>query len=219
MDLIFWAASWGVGDQLKRALAAGYRFVLGLGGPGLFFLALADSSFLSIPEGNDLLIIVLSIGQSWSTMFYYVAMTTAGSVAGCLLLYLVGRRGGDWVSRRVSLERIERLGRLYRRWGVWAVVIPSVLPPPTPFKVFVLSAGVFRLPWPRFLFAVAAGRSFRYAFWGVMAVLYGEAAREYLEQNLHTVGVAIACLLIGAAAGFGLYRIVSKKKAAQSGAA
>ena len=73
-----------------------YNLALGLGGFGLFALALADSSFLSIPEGNDVLIVVLSTGAGWSAMLYYVAMTVAGSVAGCTLLYWVGRRGGGF---------------------------------------------------------------------------------------------------------------------------
>jgi len=185
-----------------------YQVVLGLGGPGLFLLALADSSFLSIPEGNDVLIVVLSTGGSWGKMAYYVAMTTAGSVAGCSLLYSAGRHGGRFVHRRLDSKKMERTGELYRRWGSLAIIIPSILPPPTPFKVFVLSAGIFGVPYPRFLISVLIGRSFRYSMWGVLAVLYGTLAKKFLETHFHTIGLAVLVLMVVAA----LYLIMSAKK-------
>ena len=177
-----------------------YDFVRGLGGPGLFLLALADSSFVSVPEGNDLLIVVLSTGQPWRSMFYYVAMTTAGSVTGCSLLYWVGRRGGAYFEKRVRSAKLERVGSSYRRWGVWAVVVPSILPPPTPFKIFVLSAGVFRLPFARFLLAVGLGRGVRYLKWGILAVLFGEVVGRILRENLPVVGMVLAVLVVGGVA-------------------
>lgn len=213
-----WAVRVGLGDRLREILAALYQIVLGLGGPGLFFLALADSSFLSIPEGNDILIIVLSTGAPWERMFYYVAMTTAGSVAGCFLLYLLGRRGGRWVARRLSSARLEQMGELYRRWGTLAIVIPSILPPPTPFKVFVLSAGVFGVTLPRFLIAVAAGRSFRYSLWGVLAVLYGEQTKVWLQENLHTVGVLAVAILTAAISVLVVSKLWTRGKQPEGGA-
>ena len=176
-----------------------YNLALGLGGFGLFALALADSSFLSIPEGNDVLIVVLSMGAGWSAMLYYVAMTVAGSVAGCTLLYWVGRRGGGFMKRRMNPEKLAWAEVMYSRWGLWAVLVPSVLPPPTPFKVFVFSAGLFQLPFPRFLTAVAVGRTIRYLMWGILAVLYGEWARRMLEENMQTVGIVLLGLFVLAA--------------------
>ena len=184
---------------IARAL---YDFARGLGGPGLLLIALGDSSFLSLPEGNDILIVILSIGQSWEVMLYYVGMTVIGSVAGCSLLYWVGRHGGQFVEKRLSPKRLDGMRQQYHRWGVWALVIPSILPPPTPFKIFVLTAGIFRLSFPKFLFAVSLGRSFRYLLWGVLAIIYGPLAQRFLEENLHTVGVALALVLLG---GIGVY--------------
>ncbi len=212
MLAISWAAGTGFRRQAGEILRGLYQFVLGLGGPGLFLLALADSSFLSIPEGNDLLIIVLSIGQSFRTMAYYAAMTTAGSVTGCFLLYTVGRSGGGMISRRVSPERIERIGKLYRRWGLLTLVVPSILPPPTPFKVFVLSAGLFRVPRVKFLAAVAVGRSIRYFSWGILAVVYGEAAKTFLERNLHAIGLGIFGLLVTLVLGWALWRAWTRRR-------
>lgn len=174
-----------------------YELALALGGTGLFFVALADSSFLSVPEANDLLIVVLSTGQNWATMTYYVVMTIMGSVTGCSLLYGVGRSGRAFVEKRVTQERVRKTEALYRRWGLWMIVVPSLLPPPTPFKIFVLSAGLFQLPLPKFVLAVVVGRSIRYFMWGILAVIYGEATQRYLEQNLRVVGSVLCILLFG----------------------
>ncbi len=213
-----WAVAAGLGERLQSVFSGLYQLVLGLGGPGLFFLALADSSFLSIPEGNDLLIIVLSTGATWERMIYYVLMTTAGSVTGCFLLYSVGRRGGRFVKRRLSSAKLEQMHALYRRWGTWAIVVPSMLPPPTPFKVFVLSAGVFGVAVPRFLVAVAAGRSLRYLVWGVLAVLYGEQAKFWLQHNLHAVGIGVLVLLAGVVVTLLASRFWGRRKQPQGGA-
>jgi membrane protein YqaA with SNARE-associated domain len=181
---------------LKAVFLALYQLVLGLGGPGLLVLALLDSSFLSIPEGNDLLIIVLSMGGSWSNMVYYATMTTVGSVIGCSLLYWVGTRGGSYVERRLHRPRMRRIQSLYERRGVLAVIIPSLLPPPTPFKVFVLSAGAFGLAYPQFLLAVAFGRSLRYFTWGALAVMYGKRAEVFLHEHFRSVGVVVLVLIL-----------------------
>ena len=177
---------------LERWGGSVYEFITGLGGVGVMILAIADSSFLSIPEGNDLLIVILSTGKSWNHMIYYVGMTITGSVIGCLLLYFVGRKGGSPLLRkRFSPKSIERAERLFERYGILTVLIPSILPPPMPFKIFVLSSGVFRLkPW-EFLTAVAIGRTVRYAMWGILAVLYGNAVKRYMQENLQFVGIVL----------------------------
>lgn len=183
-------------SAIKAAGQFFYGLALSFGGVGLFFLALADSSFLSIPEGNDILIVVLSTGQSWEMMCYYVLATTAGSIVGCTLLFMVGRKGGKFVHRRLSGERLNQFDQLYRRWGAWAILIPSILPPPTPFKIFVLAAGVFRVTYKRFLLAVALGRSIRYFMWGILAVIYGVTVRHFLEENIQSVGIVLFIIFI-----------------------
>lgn len=194
--MLFATDTGGIGALLHAAGEFLYRLAKSLGGPGLFLVALADSSFLSVPEGNDLLIVVLSTGQSWELMSYYVIMTVLGSIAGCSILYFVGRRGGSFMEKRTKRERMERIRQAYRRWGVWAILVPSILPPPTPFKVFVLSAGLFKIPFPKFLVAVSVGRSIRYFMWGILAVLYGAWAREFIQESLTSVGIVIASVLV-----------------------
>jgi membrane protein YqaA with SNARE-associated domain len=175
-----------------------------LGGPGLFFIAFLDSSFLSFPEVCDLLIVLLTV-QHKARMPFYALMCTLGSVAGCLALYTVGRRGGEaFLKRRFKEGYVERAMAVFRRHGVLAIVVPSLLPPPMPFKIFVLAAGVARVRLVNFLTAVFIGRSIRYFGEGLLALWYGEQAIAFLHENARTVGVALAiAIAVGAAAWFG----------------
>ncbi len=183
--------------MLEKIGAWLYSIATTLGGPGLLIIAVMDSSFLSMPEANDILIVVLSTGQSWQKMIYFVTMTTVGSIIGCLLLYSVGRKGGSPVlRRRFSAETVDWAEKLFKKFGILTVVVPSILPPPCPFKIFVLSAGVFRLPAAEFIFAVAAGRSVRYLMWGVLAVLYGRAVKDYMRDNLPAIGLILFGVLV-----------------------
>jgi membrane protein YqaA with SNARE-associated domain len=184
---------------------------MSLGASGMFVVAVMDSSFLSIPEGNDLLIVILSTGKTWERMAYYVLMTSLGSVVGCLLLYTVGRKGGSpLLRRRFSPRTVERAEVLFRRYGLLTIAIPSLLPPPFPFKIFVLSAGVFRVGLPGFVTAVVLGRTVRYSMWGILAVLYGTSVKTYMQQNLPRIGlmlVAVFAVAIIAALAVRIYRV------------
>ncbi len=179
--------------KLQRALLA----LLGtIDGSKLFVVALFDSSFLSLPEVNDLLIISLSI-KNPSNMLYYCLMTTLGSITGCLLLYVVGRKGGEvLLKRRFAEHQIERVSNWYSKYGVFAVMIPSILPPPTPFKIFVLSAGAFRVSLARFVFAITLGRGFRYFFEGFLAIRYGDRASEFMQRNYPSIAIGVVAAIV-----------------------
>jgi membrane protein YqaA with SNARE-associated domain len=163
-----------------------------LGGLGLFILATLDSSFLSFPQVNDLLIIVLSTKYP-ERMVYYAGMTVLGSLLGCFMLYGVARRGGEvFIRKRVKGRYADRAIALYQRHGLLAVVVPALLPPPVPFKVFVLLAGAAAVSPVRFGIAVAIGRSIRYFGQGYLAVLYGEQAAEFMKAHGTTLGIGLA---------------------------
>ena len=185
--------------MLSSIVAAIREWATGVGGIGLFVVAALDSSFLSFPQVNDLLIIYLSTTTP-ALMPYYAAMTTAGSLVGCFVLYAFARRGGEvFLRKRFSGERVERGLALYQRHGLLAVVVPSLLPPPTPFKLFVLLAGAAKVsPW-KFAAAIAVGRGIRYFGQGYLAVLYGEAAVGLVREHGTAVGIglAVAALVIG----------------------
>src|SRR5262245_22189637 len=106
---------------------------LALGAPGLFVVGFLDSSFLSLPEINDLLVIYM-VTQHKTRLVLYASAATLGSISGCLVLYYLGRKGGDaFVRKRFSTDRVDRALAAVRRHGVLAVLIPSLLPPPATF--------------------------------------------------------------------------------------
>jgi membrane protein YqaA with SNARE-associated domain len=167
-----------------------------LGGIGLFIVALLDSSFLSFPQVNDLLIIVLSTRYP-ERMPYYAGMTTIGSIIGCFLLYGVARRGGEvFLRKRLKGPFVDRAIALYQRHGLLAVVVPSLLPPPVPFKVFVLLAGAAAVSPVRFGLAVGIGRGIRYFGQGYLAVLYGEQAAEFMKAHGAEIGIGLAATAV-----------------------
>jgi membrane protein YqaA with SNARE-associated domain len=177
-----------------------------LGGWALLLIALFDSSFLSLPEVNDILIITLSI-KNPERMLYYCTMTTLGSILGCLALFTVGRKGGQVLLRKkFAQHKIETVARWYKKYGILAVMIPSILPPPTPFKIFVLFAGAFRIGVGRFILAVTVGRGFRYFLEGFLAVEYGEAAKDYMHRNYPYIALGVVTLIFISALFYFVYR-------------
>ena len=179
---------------------------LSLGGPGLFFVAFLDSSFLSLPEINDLLVILLVIRHK-ERMAYYALMATLGSITGCFVLYYLGRKGGDVLLRkRFQGRRLERAMGLFGRYGALAVVVPAILPPPAPFKIFVLLAGVAKFSPLQFAMAIGAGRGFRYFGEAYLAVRYGDRAIEFLRDNSQTVALTVAALVLGGGLAYVIWR-------------
>jgi membrane protein YqaA with SNARE-associated domain len=180
---------------------------LAMGWPGLFLVAFLDSSFISLPEVNDLLLIYM-VTQHKSRMILYALSATLGSIAGCLVLYYIGRKGDQWIARRFSQARIEKAMATVQRYGVMAVLIPSLLPPPAPFKIFVLLAGVAGISLPRFVIAIAIGRGIRYFGEGALALWYGDRALQYLHDNSGQFALIVVGLLV---AGLVAYLVVKKR--------
>ena len=181
-------------------------FATSLGGPGLFVIAFLDSSFLSFPEVNDLLIIYLTT-QNKERMIYYALMTTLGSVSGCLALYVLARKGGEaFLRKRFKAQYVDRAMTTFRRYGLLAILVPSILPPPTPFKIFVVAAGVAKVRPFDFIMAIAIGRGIRYVGVGLLAVYYGDHAADYLHQNARTVALVVALVALVGGIGWILWR-------------
>ena len=172
-----------------------------LGGPGLFIIGFLDSSFLSFPEVNDLLLIGMVMRQP-HLLLYYTVMATAGSVLGCLAIYYVARKGGEtFLRKRFKAQHIDRGLRLFQKYGLLVVIVPALLPPPAPFKIFVLLAGVAAVPVWQFATAVFIARFVRYFGEGLLAVWYGEEAMTFIKENTVQAGLILAgvALVIGVA--------------------
>lgn len=185
-----------------------YALAVALGAPGLLLVAFLDSSFLSLPEIADILVVSMVTGNK-SRVVLYVVSATLGSLTGCLIMYFIGKKGGAaLVRKRFASGSVERAMKAFERHGMMAVLIPSILPPPAPFKIFVLLAGVAGISTPRFALAIVLGRGARYAVLGFLAVRYGDQAMAYM----HAHGAAVSLIIVGIlAAGFAAYLVWSKR--------
>jgi membrane protein YqaA with SNARE-associated domain len=191
---------------LRAFLTSIQAFALWLGGPGLFAVAALDSSFVSLPQINDLLV-VLMVTEHKTRMPYYAAMATLGSVAGCSIIYALANKGGEaFLRKRVSSRRVDHALSLYRRHGVLALMVPALLPPPAPFKLFVLGAGLAGVRPLKFVLGVAIARGIRYTILGLLAIYYGDAALELMKTHGPIVGLSLAGLIVVAAATWFLWQ-------------
>ena len=176
---------------------------LTLGAPGLFLVAFLDSSFLSLPEIADILVVWM-VARHPARVLAYVVATTLGSLAGCLVMYFIGRKGGEaLIRKRFAPASVERAMAAFERHGVLVVLVPSILPPPAPFKIFVLLAGLAGISPGKFVTAIVIGRGARYLVLGLLAVEYGERALAYVDQHgFETAMVVLGLLAAGLAAYF-----------------
>lgn len=176
-----------------------YGFALAIGGPGLFVIAFLDSSFVSLPQINDILV-VLMVTENKAWMPYYALLATLGSIAGCFVIYYLAEKGGEaFLRRRLHEGHTERALALYRRHGVLALMVPALLPPPAPFKLFVLMAGVAGVRPLRFVLAIAVARGVRYLALGVLAIWYGDLALELMRTRGREVALWLVAFLVVAA--------------------
>jgi membrane protein YqaA with SNARE-associated domain len=181
---------------VRSFIASVYTFAVSLGGPGLFAVAFLDSSFLSLPQINDILV-VLMVTEHKAWMPYYALMATAGSLAGCYVIYYLADKGGSaFVRRRLRPGHVERSLEMYRRHGLLALMVPALLPPPAPFKLFVLAAGLANVRPLPFIVAIAVARGLRYLALGVLAIYYGDAALELMRTHGRAVALWLAGLLV-----------------------
>ena len=171
------------------------HWLLSFGPFGLLAIAFLDSVLVTIPGGVDAMLLLLAASRpSW--VLIYVAAAMIGSTAGCVGLYKISERAGHRALNRFSEKKQKRVKDLIDRYDVLSVLVASVLPPPFPFKLFVVTAGVFRLNLLRFTIAVAIGRTFRYLLEGYLAARYGEHAKEILAHYYPSIGIGVAVLII-----------------------
>jgi len=182
-----------------------------IAGPAMIVIGALDSSLLSLPEINDYLVVARCYKHP-ETAFFFPLFPALGSVLGCLLLYTIFQRGGLAVlHRRFRLDRVQRVERAYARFGIFALAIPALLPPPLPFKIFVATAGALQFPRRRFLLTILIARSLRYYTEGTLAVFYGERVLRFLRDNGLMIVTIVGALCLAALA---IYLLSSKGRAA-----
>jgi membrane protein YqaA with SNARE-associated domain len=165
------------------------------GGLGLFLIAFLDSSVLSFPIINDLLLIQLSVSNP-ARMPYYAAMATLGSVGGCLFLYYLARKGGEAMFHKHAGKRAQHIHAWINRNGFLSILVTALLPPPTPFKIFVIAAGALEMPVQKFVLGLLAARAIRYFGEGYLAIRYGDQAGLFLlTHKLEVAGIVLGVVL------------------------
>ena len=187
---------------ITKSLTRVSEYLIGFGAFGLFAVAFLDSTFVPLPSSADALLLLLSTtNPRW--MPFYALMATAGSALGCWILYLVSRRAGSRALGRFSEAKQKRVKDWIERYDMFAVLVATLLPPPFPFKLFVVTAGVFRFSLWRFMIAIIGGRAFRFLLEGYLAVRYGEEAKAILAKYYPWIA-------LGLAVGIVLFLIVRK---------
>jgi len=190
-------------------------FAGALGAPGLFLISFLDSSVLTFPVINDLLLIELCI-QHPARMPVYALMAASGSVLGCVLLYFIARKGGEAVFHRKAGDRAAAIRHWVEENGFIGVLMAALLPPPTPFKFFVLAAAVFEVPLWSFTAAIALARAIRYFGIGYLAIRYGNDALPFLRDHKLEASVVIVLFVL---LSYLLSRVILGRKPPAEGSA
>ena len=182
-------------NQATSALRRLSEFLVAFGALGLFAVALLDSTFVPLPSSADAFMLLLTAAHpDW--MVFYALVATAGSALGCLILYYLSRRAGSRALAKFSESKQRRIKRLIDRYDVLSVLVASLLPPPFPFKLFVVTAGVFSFSITRFLLAIIVGRGFRFLLEGYFAIRYGAQAKLILARHYPWIAFGLAVLII-----------------------
>ena len=169
--------------------------LLALGIPGLFLIAFLDSAGVPLPGGVDVVVLLLAWQQP--SLFVWIALAAStGSTLGCLVLYRIGRTGGERAVRRLDPAKREWVTRKVRENDVVAMLVAVLAPPPFPAKVFMLVAGIVGMSWTRFAGAIFVGRMIRFTGEAYLAVRLGDRAVETLQEHYPTIGATLALTVI-----------------------
>ncbi|MGB2663819.1 MAG: VTT domain-containing protein [Candidatus Acidiferrum sp.] len=197
---------------LPAAVRSLRRWLFHLGGVGLIPLGLLDNSPIPLPGIMDVATIVLSARQQ-QLWLYYALMATVGSIIGGFVSYRLARKGGkEALERRFSRRKMDKVTKIFERWGFGAIAIPALLPPPVPMVPFLFAAGAMQYPVRKFLIALSLGRLSRYLILAFLAARYGRQIISFITGHGHPVTVAIVVVVAAAAAAVFYFRGGSRAK-------
>ena len=175
------------------------EFLRSMGYAGLFGLTFLDSAGLPTGGGPDLLVLLLAMQVQPFDLLLMVPLSVVASGLGCLVLYLFGAKGGEKALQRIGPDKRASIKDKIDRHGFKTILVAMLGPPPYPTKLFVLSAGVFRMRLAPFLASVLLGRAIRYSLVGYLAMRFGERAAEQFREYYPAIFLTVICLLVLAA--------------------
>ena len=173
---------------------------------GVAGFAAVDAAFLGMPLDA----IVAGYAYADPKRFLlYAAMAAAGSALGSIVIYLIGYKGGEvLLVKRIGEKRFNKIKASFERHEFWAVMFPAMLPPPTPFKLFVLSAGVAEMRFTHFLAAIFFGRLLRFSLISLIVIRYGPQILGFVGSAVHNhLRYVVAALAVGALIGWWVWRL------------
>jgi membrane protein YqaA with SNARE-associated domain len=191
-----------------------------LGAWGVFVIAALDAAAVGLPMD---VVVAGYVYQNRARFLLYVLMASAGSALGSIVLYLIGYTGGEAVLRkRISPERFEKLHRAFDQHPFWSLMVPAMLPPPTPFKLFVLAAALSEMQFSHFLLAIFSGRFVRFLVLALLTLKFGpqivDLTGALLRHHLRCVlgAVVLGILIWLGARGPGKAQTPPRDKAVES---
>jgi len=179
---------------LSRYTAFLWALLKPLGAWGVFAIAGIDAAAFGLPLD---VVVAGYVYQDRSRFLLYVFMASAGSALGSIVLYVIGYEGGEALLRkRISPERFDKLHRTFDKHPFWSLMFPAMLPPPTPFKLFVLAAAVSEMQFSHFLLAIFSGRFVRFLLLAFLTLKFGpefvHVSGRLFRQHFHWVLAAVA---------------------------
>ncbi len=196
---------------LSKYTAYLWKILAPLGPWGVFAISAMDAAAVGLPMD---LVIAGYVYKKPSLFLLYVLMGAAGSALGSSVLYWIGYEGGEKVLRkRISPERFDKIHKSFDRHEFWALMFPAMLPPPTPFKLFVLAAAIFEMNFWHFLLAIFSGRFVRFLALSLLTIKFGPrfvewSGRFFGEHIFWVLGVAFEILAIW----WVVWRVKTKRK-------
>jgi membrane protein YqaA with SNARE-associated domain len=187
---------------------------LGFWGAGC--MALVDAAAVPVPMD---LILATYIWADKAHFYLYVIVAAAGSAVGGLLPFLLGRAGGEiFLMKRINRARYEQLRDRFEKQEFLALMIPSILPPPTPWKLFVFAAGVFEMKMTTFLLSVFTGRLVRDLILAVLTIRYGPEIVSIAGRlaTQHRVALLVGLAVLLAVLGYWVWRTMRKRREKQA---
>ena len=188
---------------------------------GVLGFAAVDAAFLGMPLD------AIVAGYSYADprrLLLYAAMGATGSALGSIVIYLIGYKGGEvLLVKRIGEKRFGKIKASFERHEFLAIMLPSMLPPPTPFKLFVLSAGVAEMNFGHFLAAVFFGRLLRFSLVSLIVIRYGPEIFGFVGGMVHNhLRYLIAIIAVTCLVGWWIWRLRkrrSRRRTEQVGAA
>lgn len=187
---------------LSRYTAFLWALLKPLGVWGVLVVAALDGAFLGLPVDA---IVAGYVYQDRARFVFYALMASAGSALGSIVIYVIGYKGGEELLRkRIPAERFERIHAAFDKHPFWSLMFPAMLPPPMPFKIFVLAAAVSEMSFFRFLVAIFSGRMVRFLLLGLLTIKFGPdvvhmlgtAFRQHYYLILEAIIVALVIWIV-----------------------